>query len=402
MNNTQGLVSSFLLAFSLSACSSHPPLLGDPELPYGDGPGEPVVGEMLHMPTGTKLDNAQMLALVDDAHYIFVGEAHDNPASHRLQEEVLEHVIEQTDGQVVLAMEMFTPSQQEALDRWSAGELDERSFLKEVNWFENWSMDFAYYRPLLEIARKHGIKVLGANAEKDKVRLLSRKTLEELSDEERATLPQLMDMSDPYQQGMVEAVYAGHGPSKSRLDGFRRIQTLWDESMAENVANYLQTDEGSGKKVVLTAGGNHVRYGYGVPRRLFKRLPASYIILGTEAIEVPESKKSQYMDIDVPSFPMVPYDVVRFVRYEELPEQGVKMGVMLSTHNDAVVISSVVEGTPAQRAGLQGGDTVKQFNGIVTESQADLLYELKQLNPGDRADISVQRLEETLKFTLEF
>ncbi len=82
-------------------------------------------------------------------------------------------------------MEMFNPTQQEVLDRWTAGNLDEKSFLKEVDWFGNWKMDFAYYADILHFARENKIPVIGLNATREMVKTVGRSSLEELAEETR-------------------------------------------------------------------------------------------------------------------------------------------------------------------------------------------------------------------------
>ena len=73
-----------------------------------------------------------MLAAASDARIVYVGETHDNPASHRQELAVLQALDRRYPGGAALGMEMFTPAQQEVLDRWSAGELTEKEFLKTV------------------------------------------------------------------------------------------------------------------------------------------------------------------------------------------------------------------------------------------------------------------------------
>ena len=64
-------------------------------------------------------------------------------------------------------MEMFRTPQQESLDRWTADELGEVEFLKESGWYENWQMNFLYYRDILTLAREEGIDVVALNPPMD-------------------------------------------------------------------------------------------------------------------------------------------------------------------------------------------------------------------------------------------
>jgi uncharacterized iron-regulated protein len=180
-----------LSLFVLTACSPFgKQRMGDPQNPY-PLQTPPKIGDIVHLPTGILVSQAWMFAIAGDARIVYLGETHDNPASHRLQVQVLEALAERHPGRQALGMEMFSRAQQPVLDRWVAGLLDEKAFLKESRWFENWSIDFGYYRDLLNFARERHIPVIALNAEKNLVAAVRSKTPDQLSAGEQARLPQL-------------------------------------------------------------------------------------------------------------------------------------------------------------------------------------------------------------------
>ena len=390
---------AILPALVLAACTANGPL-GDPELPY-PLPHAPQVGEIAHLPTGTYVDRETLLEQATETRVVYVGETHDNPASHRLQLEILQHLQENDPGGTALAMEMFTPDQQPVLDRWIRGELSEREFLRQVGWFENWRMNFGYYRPLLDFAREHRIPLIGINAPKDLVAAVGRAPLEELPEETLEQLPAL-DFSDPYQRALVAAVVGAHDSGRAMQDGFWRVQTLWDESMAENLADYLRSPGGRGRQVVVVAGGNHVRFGFGIPRRLYRRLPISYLLVGSKEIEIPEDKRDRLMDVELPRFPMLPYHFVAFTRYEDLPQPGVKLGVRMQEAERCVVVAAVLPGSAAERAGLRKGDALCRLDRVELNEPFDLSYELQQRTPDDEVVLAVERDGEALEIEVDF
>lgn len=385
---------------ALTACAmTHTPL-GNPETPY---PliQPPRVGEIVHMPTGTLVREEEMLAAATDARIVYVGETHDNPASHRVELAVLQAMNERWPGLVSLGMEMFTRKQQPVLDRWTNGELSEKAFLKESDWTSNWSMDFALYRDLLSYARDHRIPVIGLNAEKDLVRAVGRNVPAELAEGDRGRLPE-MDMTDPYQTAMVDAIYGGHAAGDNRLAGFQRIQTLWDETMAESIVNHLMTCLDGSRRMVVLAGGNHVRYGFGIPRRVFRRLPTSHVLIGSDEIEIPASKQDRLMDVEMPHFPMPPYDYVVFTAYEDLPGERVKLGVRMENQTGRVVVQDVVPGSTAAKAGVKGGDFILALDNEAIAESFDLVYAIGLRKQGDKAVLEVERNGEKLKLDLDF
>lgn len=394
------VIAGSLALLALSACAVHQSPIGNPEAPYPlASPAQ--IGEIVHLPTGVKVNEAEMLAAVTDARIVYVGETHDNPASHRIQVAVIEAMAERWPGLVSIGMEMFTPSQQTALDRWVDGELSEKEFLKESRWYSAWNMDFALYRDILLLARDRRIPVIGLNAEKETVRLVRGAEPAEMSEEERGRLPE-MDMADPYQSALVEAIFGGHVGGEKGLGGFQRVQTLWDEVMAENIVSHLMTCLDGSRRMVVLAGGNHVRYGFGIPRRVFRRLPTSYALVGGYELDVPESTRERLMNVQLPRFPMPAYDYLVYTAYEDLPGERVKLGVRMEEKDGRVVVQGVVPGSTAEKAGVQAGDVILTLDGEAIVENFDLVYAVGQKVKDDKGTLEVERGEEKLKLALDF
>jgi uncharacterized iron-regulated protein len=392
-----------LCLFAMTACAPvGKQVMGDPQEPYPLA-APPRIGQIVHLPTGTPVSQAQMLAVARDARIVYVGETHDNPASHRLELQVLEALAERYPGRVALGMEMFVRSQQPTLDLWIAGKLDEKAFLKESHWFDIWNMDFAYYRDLLNFARSRHIPVIALDAEKSLVKAVRSKALEQLSPAERAQLPQL-DQADPYERGLVAAIFGGHIHGGMQIDNFVRAQIVRDETMAESAARYLASSAGEDKHLLVIAGGDHVSSGFGIPRRVFRRFAASYTIIGGKEVDIQPDKKDRIMDVDIPDFPMVPYDFQVYQAYEDLPETGVRLGVMIEAApaGHGLVVKGVLPGSNAERAGLLLGDLLISLDGESLRDIFDLTYAVQQKHPGDRGVLQVERLGKTLKLEVVF
>ena len=387
---------SLLLA---TACSSSK-LIGNPQFPY-PLQEQAQVDQIVHMPTGILVQEADMLDMVSQNRIVYVGETHDNPASHRLQLKILQAMAERFPGKIALGMEMFTPAQDDTLAKWSSGNLTEKEFLKEAGWYKVWKGDFEYYRDLLLLARDKNIPVIGLNADKQSVRKVVANKLDELTPEE-VELVANMNLDDPYQRGLVEGIYGGHVKSDGMLDGFHRAQTLWDETMANSVVNFLSAEEHKDFRMVVIAGGNHVRYGFGIPRRVFKKLPLSYTLVGGKEIEIPESKKDQLMDVTLPQFPMTPYEFMVFLKYEELENDDVKLGVMLEEKDNQVVVTGVAPQSNAERAGIQKDDVILAIDKEAVNDSFDVVYAIKQKKSGDIGKIDIKRGNDFLSFDVEF
>ena len=203
---------------------------------------------------------------------------------------------------------------------------------------------------------------------------------------------------------MVEGIFGSHSHGKLALDGFVRAQTLWDETMAESIARYLESKAGKDKHLLVVAGGNHISYGFGIPRRAFRRLPASYVIIGGEEINIPADKQDRLMDVDLPSFPMVPYDFVVYLRYEDLPKTGVRLGVMFdpAPTGGGLAVKNVLAGSNAERAGIKPGDVLVAIDDEPLVDSFDLTYAVKRKQPGDCAILKMVRQGQPMQLTVVF
>lgn len=392
-----------LALLALAACTpAGPQLIGNPQNPYPQS-NPPKVGDIIHLPTGTPVTIDQLLNVAGDARVVYFGETHDNPASHRLETTLLDGLEKRHPGEMALGLEMFSRSQQPILDRWVAGELSEKEFLRQAHWYEQWNMNFAYYRQLLNLARKRKIPVIALNAEKSLVRDIRSKPVVELSAEERAKIPSL-DLTDPYQRAQTLAILGDHSHGGFSPDGFVRAQTLWDETMAESIAHYLASPQGLNRHLLVCAGGDHVHYGFGIPRRAFRRLPVSYLLVGGQEINIPPDKQDRLMQVEVPEFPMVPYDFLAYMGYEDLPEKPVLIGIMFEPVKDGkgLLVKAVQPDSNGERAGLKKGDILLQMDGKPLKESFDLIYPTQQKHPGDQALFKVLRDGKQLDIKVDF
>lgn len=393
----RSLLPGLLLGALLCGGCAARPMLGNPEDPYPPATA-PVVGQIRHLPTGVEVSAAQMADIATDARLIYVGETHDNPASHRIGVQLLQALAARYPERAALGLEMFTPEQQPALDAWVAGHLSEKEFLKQSRWYQVWKFNFDYYRPLLELARDRRIPVIGLNAPEELVRAVSSDTL---TPEQQQALPE-MDLNDPYQRALSEAIFAGHAVGAHGREGFIRVQTLWDETMAANIVRYLQSEAGAGRHMLVVAGGNHIRHGFGIPRRVFRRLPLSYVLVASREIDIPASKADRLMDVDIPPFPMPPADFLVYTAYEEPDQPEVKLGVMLDDSSGRVVAQGVLPESSAAKAGVVKGDVLLSLDGQPLKDNFDLIYEVKQRAPGDRGVLVVEREGKQVLLEVEF
>jgi S1-C subfamily serine protease len=110
------------------------------------------------------------------------------------------------------------------------------------------------------------------------------------------------------------------------------------------------------------------------------------------------------MDVDLPDLPMVPYDFIVYLAYEDLPQRGTTLGVILAPAptERGLAVKTVAPGSNAERAGLQAGDLLLAIDGEALVDTFDLIYALKQKQPDSSGLLRIERQGQTLNVDIRF
>jgi len=362
---------------------------------------KPEADEIRHVPTGLALSIEGTIDILAGARLVCIGETHDNLHAHRVELIVIRELERRFPERIAIGMEMFREPQQETLDRWTRGELSELEFLKASKWYDNWGSDFGYYRDILEFAREHQIDIVALNPSRELQDAVSRSGLDNVSDDLRKKLPEI-GPPDPWQKAALKGIFGGHLPTEGMFDSFLRVQSLWEESMASRIVGYLRSPRGSEKKIVTLSGGWHVKYGFGIPKKVIRRMPMPYAILLPDEIEIPEEKRDQLMEVDIPPIPLLPADLIWYVPYEDLEGKRMRLGVRIAGHEGRVIVEGVEEGSPAEKAGIPKGCEIVSFDGFPIEDTTDLFYRIGEKREGDVAVVVYRKDGEESKAAVTF
>lgn len=149
--------------------------------------------------------------------------------------------------------------------------------------------------------------------------------------------------------------------------------------------------------MVVFAGGAHVAYGFGIPRRAFRRAPLPYVTVlpETDVAAAPTDRPGTVMEVESFALPLPVADVVWAVGYEGLPE-GIRLGVRVEPDQGGVVITAVEPGSAASRAGLREHDVIVSFDGEPVRRPVDVVRLVRSHAPGDQARLTVSRGPDTL------
>ncbi len=172
--------------------------------------------------------------------------------------------------------------------------------------------------------------------------------------------------------------------------------------MALTVAEFLQNPDNADSKLVVLAGGFHVQYGFGIPKRAFRRVPHAYSIILPTVTQLPPELKDREMEVKHVSIPLYSGDYVWKLQYKVLPENKIKLGVLLESRHNDVRVKSVAANSNAERAGLKDGDILLAVDRAELVDAEDLIDRLRGKNIGDRAELRVKRGTQEITVEVEF
>ncbi|MBT6594545.1 MAG: PDZ domain-containing protein [Nitrospina sp.] len=350
-------------------------------------------GQILHLPTGTVVSLKQMMDSISASRVIYIGETHDNIEAHKVQLRIIQLLTEKY--QLAIGLEMFRRSAQEKLNLWHQGQLSQKEF---KNLFHaNWGKGFNLYQPIFEFAQSKNLPLIGL------------KSTREVENTFRAGDPAPgdklypeIDETDPYHRAFAMSAFGGHKGTAKALEKPYRMLLLWEETMAQTVSEFLRNPANKDKKLVVLAGGFHIQYGFGIPKRAYRRMPHNYSIVQPSITEIPEDLKDREMTVEKVFIPLYASDYAWKVEYKVPGHNKVKLGVRLVQEKEGVRIKFVAEKSNAQTAGMKNGDLLLSMDGTTLSGVDDVLELLGEKNFDDHSTFQLQRNTETLTVEVVF
>lgn len=241
----------------------------------------------LNVPAQQQLNKIDILHKLAEADIVYLGETHDNVKDHETQLEIIEKLYSFTrqgikkssKSKIAIALEMFQRPYQSVINQYLAGEITAEQLVEQSEYKKRWGFPWEYYAPILEFAKKHQIPVIALNTPSEVTRKVSRQGLNSLTQEDWKYIPPISEIrtdNQEYRQ-LFEKLAVGHHQNLSsnsqKLSNFFAAQVLWDETMADAIANFVKVNPEH--QVIVIAGSGHIIYGYGIPSRVARRLEKS-------------------------------------------------------------------------------------------------------------------------------
>lgn len=223
--------------------------------------------------TGQTLTGTRALHMMKGARLVLVGEHHTNESHHRDQLRIV-RFLKENGVPVSIGLEMFRKDQQEALDRWVAGDIDEAAF-KPI-YLDNWNFPWELYRDIFVYARDERVPMVGLNVSRGITRQVASQGFASLSESQRGELEGVTCNVTREYRDYIRRAFGAHGHGNMDFIRFCEAQLVWDTAMAIHAVRHLERHPE--QLMVLLAGSAHARK-MGIPYQVQSRRPIPFTVL---------------------------------------------------------------------------------------------------------------------------
>lgn len=382
------LIMFLLMATSLAAQQRSMHLsIGDPA--RKDAQAKVVLDAITSTATGELLNPRDVVARLADTRLVFIGESHTTMDFHRAQLKMIEEFLH-AGRKVMIGLEMYPSTEQKYLDDWRSGFYSENGFIRMSQWYKNWGYNWNYYRDIFLLARDKGLRMFALNAPREVVSAVSKKGLQNLSQEERAHIAPKIDTSSEEHLALFRAFFAESMGMNAMMPDSMIVpmfasQCTWDATMGYNAVQALR-EYGDGNTVMIVLiGSGHVAYNLGIQRqaglwyegKMGSVIPIQVVDDRDRAVESVQASYADYIWGLPPE------------RSPLYPELGAATNEVPGEARRRVI--SVSEGSPAGIAGFLTGDVLLSMDGIPLSDSETMNRLMAEKRWGDSAVFTVRR-----------
>lgn len=209
-------------------------------------------GLIIDVRQGQPIDEVQLLRQLGQAPMVFIGEKHDNPQHHALEETLLQHLV---DGHTRVVFEMLD-SRLELLPATQAMTADQ--IRSRLEWRDDNGWPWQAYGRLFEATLQGAGVVAGGNIDRSALMQIYRGDSDYRNDPGYRSV---IELQPQLETPLLDIIYQAHCQQmpKAGLAPMVTIQLVRDATMAQATLT-------AAPKHILISGAMHARKDIGVPR----------------------------------------------------------------------------------------------------------------------------------------
>ncbi len=232
----------------------------------------------------------ELLAALEAAQFILIGEVHDNPLHHRIQAWIVRALARKRKPAVVF--EMIGVDQTEALARYlSRPDARAAGLGPALDWEKRGWPAWSIYQPIAEAALASGLAIRAGDAPREQIRAVGREGLGTLDEAQRERLGLGAPLNEALSRALEQELIEGHCNllPAAAIKPMMGVQRFRDASLADSLISAAR--EAGGGAAILITGNGHARSDFGVAWYLRRRAPGARIVtvLAIEADEVADN-----------------------------------------------------------------------------------------------------------------
>jgi uncharacterized iron-regulated protein len=235
-------------------------------------------GDLYQGSTLEKVVFAEVIKSIPKGAVVFLGEQHGNGLIQKGQLAVLNE-LRANGHKINVGMEFLDYTQQAALDDYRSGTLSEPEFLKKMDWG---SISFDLYRDQILFPKAElGERTFAINNPRWLAHEIAEKGLTGLGEDSLKLLPPQLQLGRESYKKRFTDLMAGHITSPEKMQRYFEAQSVWDETMAWNIAEAPVALEDT---IVVVVGQFHVEYGGGLPYQYQQRFKGRPVVIIEELL----------------------------------------------------------------------------------------------------------------------
>lgn len=244
---------------------------------YADSP---LVGKIWSFKKQALITPEELLADLNSARYVLLGELHDNADHHTLQARIMGALGKEAKTSnkpaPAVVMEMIRVDQMRRLNAYLETAKPKAKYLgNALEWEQNGWPAWAIYQPIGEEIFKYNMEIYPGHTSRMQINHLIKSDLSILPEKARETFRLNIPLSEPKTKSLMQEIRDAHCDRlpENVIKPMSDVQRFRDAWMADVLIQASETEDGKDRQSILIAGKGHTRIDRGAPWYLEKRTP---------------------------------------------------------------------------------------------------------------------------------